>query len=87
MNREREGKVEAVFVGCFGVSFAPSDGQRQAGITEEQLSAPVEDQYPPQGIENKPVRSVPIWPRDARILTGRGLAEIGNALGSGRAGG
>ena len=81
MNKDESGKRRAVFAGSFGVSFAPRQRQRQAGIAGEQLSASAETTYPPQVVEIKKITSVPIWSHRARILTGRGVAEIGNALG------
>lgn len=80
MNREGRGEPEPIFPGDFGAPFAHSDTQRQAGIAGEQLSAAAEIQYPPQDVEFKKFTSVPFWQADARILAGRGLAEMGNAL-------
>jgi hypothetical protein len=81
MNEEGSGREERSLPPVFGAPFAPRNRQRQAGIAEEQLSASAETRYPPQVVEIKKIISVPIWSPDARILTGRGVAEIGNALG------
>ena len=80
MSREGRGEPESIFPRDFGVPFAPSDMQRQAGMAGEQLSALAESQYPPQAVEITKFTNVPIWRGDARISAGRRRAEIGNAL-------
>ena len=50
-----------LFTSRFGELLAPIDKQRQVGKTGLEPSLPVEAKYPPQAIENKKIRSVPIW--------------------------
>jgi hypothetical protein len=71
----------SIFWGRFGGGFAPTNKERQVGKTQGASLTPRPEICPPQGVENRKIKTVSLWPRIALFSAGNGLAEKGNTLG------